>query len=169
MRLIATLLLPLLGSALAADDHEPLYLMAGVNHPAHNASDGLNSFGSYVGFGYVSGDPGLFQSGQAGVDFEWRHTAGANTHLDSVDICYSERLFGIADGLYLGYGIGSSYNILRRDGPDPESAKGWRISGKLMVGYDLGGGLIMEAAYIVSGEVGNVSTNGLTIAAGFWF
>jgi hypothetical protein len=156
-------------SALAADDQQPLYVLAGVSHPGHAASELVGSYGLYLGFGYVSGAPGLFQTGSAGCDLEWRHGSGKGNRLDSYDVCYSERVFGVADGLYFGYGVGSTYSRVRRTGVNAESASGWRLTGKVMLGYDLGGGVMIETTYFISGTIGGINTDGLTAAAGLRF
>ena len=155
---------------LAADDQQgPFYVLGGVSHPDHSATQAVGSYGFYLGFGYLSGTPGLLQSGSAGFDIEWRHGSGKGNRLDSYDFCYSERDFGVAGGLYFGYGVGSTYSQLRRSGIGESSASGWRLTAKGILGYDLGGGVALEAAYFISGSMGGVNTSGLTLAAGIWF
>jgi hypothetical protein len=157
-------------STLAADEQQgPLYVLAGISHRDHSASELVGSYGYYIGFGYLSGSPGLLQSGSAGFDLEWRHGSGKGNRLDSYDFCYSERDFGVADGLYFGYGVGSTYSRLRRTGIGGGTSSGWRLTAKGILGYDLGGGVVMEAAYFISGTIGGANTGGLVLAAGVWF
>jgi hypothetical protein len=171
--------LPLLAAALllagpswaVESMHQPLYLEGGLSYLTSAARDATSAHGIHVGFGYVSDDTALLlQSGFGGVDIDWRHAARDSNRLDTVSVCYSERFYGIAGDLYIGYGVGSAINRLERHTPTINSTdKDWRIALKAVVGYVIGGGLILEGGYHYTGKVGNLQSSGATLDVGFWF
>jgi hypothetical protein len=171
LALIAPLLIAA-GSASALESmHQPLYLEGGLNYLSSAAREATSAHGIHVGFGYVSDDTALLlQSGFGGVDFDWRHAARDSNRLDTVSVCYSERFYGVAGDLYIGYGVGSAFNRLERHTPTINSTdKDWRIALKAMVGYVIGGGLILEAGYHYTGKVGDLQSSGATLDVGLWF
>ncbi len=164
-------LLLLAGASQAwSDDFSlPLFVLAGVDHRIDTRD--LGTHGLYLGFGYISGAPGLFQSGSAGVDLQLRHDTGGSITLDSYEVLYTERVFGIADQLYFGYGIGTGYDRLRVTTGTGQIASqhGWRITGKLMAGYSITKGVVIESAFTESGSIGGVNGSGFSAALGLWF
>lgn len=172
IRTTATLLVLAATAAAQEGFHQPIHLVAGIDRRMSTARSITTDRGIHLGLAYVSGDPALvMQTGFAGVDIDWRHSARDSNRLDSVTLCYSERIHGVIGGLYLGYGIGSGFHRLERhqglasDGV----AKSWRICLKGIVGYEIITGLIVEGAYYYSGKVGGVDTSGITLSAGLAF
>jgi hypothetical protein len=169
--LVVPLLLAAVPAAAMDTPHQPLYVEGGISYLNSAARDAISDNGIHVGFGYVSNDTALLlQSGFGGVDFDWRHTARDSNRLDTISVCYSERFYGVAGDLYLGYGVGSAINRLERHTPTINSTdKDWRLALKAEVGYVVGGGLIIEAGYHYTGKVGDLQSSGATLSAGLWF
>lgn len=158
-------------SWIQADDasRPPLYLMVGPERRSGSATHEVGPYGIYLGFGYVSDTSGLFQSGCAGVDLDYRRDRRNGRSLDSFEVMYTERVFDLAGGFYLGYGLGTGYSRLVRPNAEGGNGRGWRIAGKLMAGYSIADGLVLEGAYIRSGSVGGLDSSGFLLAAGLWF
>jgi hypothetical protein len=156
-------------AAAQADDgmQSPILLLGGISH--RDSASQVGSHGLFGCLSYSSGVAGVFQTGSAGVDLQVRIDGKGARHLQSYEVLYTERIFGIAGGFYLGYGLGSGYERLQVSGPLGGSAKGWRVCGKIMAGYVITEGVALEAEYIRGGSVGGVNTSGLTAGLGLWF
>jgi hypothetical protein len=152
--------------AALAEDHQPFYLMGGVNYLNQDARELTTDRGIHAGMGYVSGTYGLI--GNPGVDIDWRHAAEHGSRIDSISTCYSERAY--IDSLYIGYGIGSAYNRIEiADPAGRHKASEWRPMLKAMAGYHIGLGVLAEGAWYFTGSTAGVDTSGFTVSIGVWF
>lgn len=154
------------GMAVADDLQMPLYVMGGISRRTNGEVGGTGLYGA---LGYVSGAAGVFQSGSAGVDLQVRHNQRDTVRLDSYEVLYSERVFGLLGDVYLGYAVGTGFDRLSVSGPHGGVTQGWRLTGKVMAGYSVANGVVAEGAYVVAGSVGGVNTSGVVAAVGLWF
>jgi hypothetical protein len=149
----------------------PLVIQAGVSYPAQEMREALDAdWGYYAGLDVLITDQrAILGWPSTDIDVRWHKTEAGR--MVSIATFYAERA-RLSDRTQFGFGIGAVYGDVNIPaGPTlPEGAeeKKWGLGAKAMAGYQLTGQLFLEGAFHYTGEVGGLSTNGVTLGLGFW-
>jgi hypothetical protein len=167
-RFRAAVLLSACALGASAQDHA-IAIFAGASYLIDDESrDATADTGIYGSLGLSA--PAMGFAGVPWLDFDYSHTDGNGSRIDSVGVLYSERV-PLGQSLYAGIGLGSYYNNARIDrGAEPDREDDWTLGAKGMLGYALTPNVAIEATYHwVHGDVAGVETTNATLALGIRF